>query len=71
MAPPDIARATNHSLTAVDRYIRDYERIKVPLNKGLTLGEIRHAIGRGERTVIECRDIALEFHPELALADED
>lgn len=35
-----------------------------------TLCEISHAIGRGERTVIEYRDITLEFHPELALADE-
>lgn len=44
MAPPDIARATNHSLTAVDRYIRDYEGVKVSLNKELTLREISHAI---------------------------
>jgi hypothetical protein len=70
MAPPDIARATNHSLTAVDRYIRDYERVKVLLNKGLTLGEIGHAIGRGKRTVIEYRDIVLEFHADLVRANE-
>ncbi len=70
MAPPDIARATNHSLTAVDRYIRDYERVKVLLYKGLTLGEIGHAIGRGKRTVIEYRDIVLEFHADLVSADE-
>lgn len=69
-APPDVARATNHSLEAVDRYIKDYERVKVLLNKRLTVKEISHAIGRGERTVIEYRDIALEFHPNLAFADE-
>jgi len=66
MAPPDIARATNHSLEAVDRYIKDYERVKVLLSKGLTVKEISHAIGKGERTVIEYRDIVLEFHPDLA-----
>jgi hypothetical protein len=70
MAPPDIARATNHSLEAVDRYIKDYERVKVLLGKGLTVNEISHAIGRGQRTVIEYRDIVLEFHADLASADE-
>jgi len=68
VAPPDIARATNHSLEAVDRYIKDYERVKVLLSKGLTVAEIGHAIGRGERTVIEYRDIVLEFHPDMASA---
>jgi len=70
MAPPDVARATNHSLESVDRYIKDYERVKVLLGKGLTVKEISHAIGRGERTVIEYRDIVLEFHPDLASIDE-
>jgi DNA-binding CsgD family transcriptional regulator len=70
MAPPDIARATNHSLEAVDRYIKDYERVKVLLSKELTVAEISHTIGRGERTVIEYRDIARKFHPELAVADQ-
>lgn len=68
MAPPDVARATNHSLEAVDRYIKDYERVKVLLDKGLTVQEISHAIDRGERTVIEYRDIVLEFHSALASA---
>ena len=68
MAAPDIARTTNHSLEAVDRYIKDYERVKVLLSKGLPVEEIGHAIGRGERTVIEYRDIVLEFHPYMASA---
>jgi len=66
MAPPDIARATEHSLQAVDRYIKDYERVKVLLGKGLTVPEISHAIGKGERTVLEYRNIVLEFHPDMA-----
>lgn len=70
MAPPDIARVTNHSLEAVDRYIKDYERVKVLLSRELTVSEISHTIGRGEWTVIEYRDIAHEFHPELAAAHE-
>jgi len=70
MSPPDVARATEHSLKAVDRYIKDYERVKVLWGKGLTVKEISHAIDKGERTVLEYRDIVLEFHPDLASADE-
>jgi hypothetical protein len=65
-APPDIARITNHSLAAVDRYIKDYERVKVLMRKGLTVTEISHAIGRGKWTVKQHQEIALEFHPDLA-----
>ena len=70
MAAPDIARTTNHSLEAVDRYIKDYERVEVLFVKGLTVSEISHAIGRGQRTVTEYRDIVPEFHADLASADE-
>jgi hypothetical protein len=66
MAPPDIARATRHSLQSVDRYIQDYERVKVLLRNQLTISEISHAIGKGESTVIEYRNILFEFHPDLA-----
>lgn len=71
IAPPDIARTTRHSLRAVDRYIKDYERVKVLLSKGLTVEEISHAIDRGERTVMEHRDIVLEFHPDLVSSAEE
>jgi predicted transcriptional regulator len=69
MVPPDIARATHHSLEAVDRYIKDYERVKVLLSKELTVKEISHAIGRGEQTVLEYHKIVLEFHSHLASAE--
>lgn len=68
LAPPDIARMTAHSLEAVDRYIKDYERVKVLLRKGLSVTEISHVIGRGLRTVLQYHEIALEFHPDLAAA---
>ena len=70
MAPPDIARATEHSLKAVDRYIKDYERVKVLLGKGLRVPEISHAIDKGERTVLEYRNIVREFHPDMASGAE-
>ncbi|HUX75331.1 MAG TPA: DUF1670 domain-containing protein [Anaerolineae bacterium] len=71
VAPPDVARITDHSLEAVDRYIKDYERVKVLLGKGLSVTEISHAIGRGPRTVLQYHEIALEFHPNLAPVDQE
>ncbi|MEA1965322.1 MAG: DUF1670 domain-containing protein [Candidatus Aerophobetes bacterium] len=40
IAPPDIARQTGHSLEAVDRYISDYERVKMLLRKGADVKEM-------------------------------
>lgn len=65
VAPPDIARRTDHSLLAVDRYIKDYERVKVLLTKGLTVSEISQAIGRGLQAVVQYYKIVSEFHPDL------
>ena len=70
VAPPDIARLTDHSLQAVDRYIKDYERVKVLLHKGLTVTEISQAIGRGPQTVLQYQKIILTFHPDLASTDQ-
>lgn len=64
--PPDIARRTDHSLDAVDHYIKDYERVKSLLGKGLTVHEISQVIGRGQGTVLQYREIVLKFHPDLA-----
>jgi hypothetical protein len=49
----------------VDRYIKDYERVKVLLRNELTPHEISHAVGRGVRTVLQYQEIAYEFHPDL------
>jgi hypothetical protein len=71
IAPPDIARLTEHSLEAVDRYIKDYERVKLLLRKGLHVREISRAIGRGLRTVLQYRRIVCEFHPDLVPAAQE
>jgi hypothetical protein len=71
IAPPDIARITGHSLEAVDRYIGDYERVKVLLGKGLGVTEIGHAIGRGQRTVQQYYQIVLEFYPDLVSPSQE
>ncbi|MFQ6067314.1 MAG: DUF1670 domain-containing protein [bacterium] len=66
IAPPDIAKQTGHSLDAVDRYIADYERVKILLRKGAVLKEISQLIGRGLSTVKQYERIAVLYHPELA-----
>ena len=63
--PPDIARETRHSLKSVDRYLQDYERVKLLLNRGLAVTEISSTIGRGESLVLEYINIIRQYHPDL------
>ncbi len=67
IAPPDIARQTGHSLNSVDRYISDYERVRMLLRKGINTKEISQLIGRGLSTVKEYERIATLYHPEIAM----
>lgn len=65
MEPPDVARETRHSLKSVDRYLKDYERVKMMLKRGSGVEEISAVIGRGKSVVVEYEEIAREYHPEL------
>lgn len=65
MSPPDIARATGHSLGAVDNYLGAYDRIKVLLRKGLDVPTICQVTGRAPRTVAQYMVIVEHFHPGL------
>ncbi|MFZ5641536.1 MAG: DUF1670 domain-containing protein [Bacillota bacterium] len=65
MAPPDIARQVNHSQEAVDRYIKDYERIKFLVRRGLDITEISHLTGRGKQVVKQHLEVIKRYHPEL------
>ena len=65
MEPPDIARETGHNLKSVERYLKDYERVKLLLKRGVVVDEISSMIGRGKRVVLEYIEIAREYHPEL------
>src|SRR5690554_1148688 len=40
VAAPDIAKRVKHSLEAVDRYIKDYERVKFLVRRGMNINEI-------------------------------
>jgi hypothetical protein len=65
LSPPDIARATGHSLGSVDNYLGTYDRIKVLLRKGLDVPTICQVTGRAPRTVAQYMVIVEHFHPEL------
>lgn len=63
--PPDIAYETSHSLKSVERYLKDYERVRMLLKSGNDVNAISVMIGRGRKVVLEYVDIAREFHPDL------
>lgn len=59
---PEIARLTNHSEKSVDRYITDYERIKLLKEHGFKSEEVSFLVKRGRKVV----DQYLKFqHPNL------
>lgn len=63
--PPDIARESNHSLQSVERYLKDYERVRMLLKSGNDINAISLMINRGRKVVVEYVKIAQEFHPDL------
>lgn len=65
LEPPDIAHKTGHSLRSVERYLKDYERVKLLLKKGLSVAEISAMIDRGQNVVLEYVEIAQRYHAEL------
>lgn len=62
--PVDIGRLTNHTLDAVDRYIKSYSRVKRLLGKGFDRQEIKQVTGLGLRTVDQYIRIVEQFQPE-------
>ena len=63
----DIARLTNHTLESTGRYIRNYRRVKLMLEKGFNLMEMVRVTGMGRKTIIQYRDQVYLYHPELKL----
>jgi hypothetical protein len=68
MSPPDIARATGHTLAAVDNYLGTYGKIKVLLRKGFDVPTICQVTGKAMRTVAQYLTIVEQFHPQLLTA---
>ncbi|HMR68556.1 MAG TPA: DUF1670 domain-containing protein [Anaerolineae bacterium] len=69
MEAPDIARQTHHSLKSVERYLKDYERVRMLLKQTLSVEEISAIIGRGQSVIKEYIAQAQQFHPELFEAE--
>ena len=65
LEPPDIARASGHNIKSVERYLQDYERVRMLLKRKMPVEDISTAIGRGVRVVVEYVELAREYHPEL------
>jgi hypothetical protein len=63
--PPDIAFESGHSLKSVERYLKDYERVRMLLKSGNDADAISTLIGRGKSVVLEYLKLAQEFRPEL------
>lgn len=61
----DIARLTNHTLESVGRYIKNYKRVKLMLEKGFNLMEMVRVTGMGRSTIIQYRDLVYLYHPKL------
>jgi len=66
----EIARRTHHQQSSVDRYIRDYERVKLLMSKGMSPAEISHATGRALHTVRQYCRLVEYYHPELCPTSE-
>jgi hypothetical protein len=56
----DIARATSHATSSVDRYIRDFQRVKILCGRGMILSEIAYITSLSENLVTEYIKIAKE-----------
>jgi hypothetical protein len=65
MSPPDIGRATGHTLQAVDNYLGTYERIKVLLLRGFDVPTISHVTGKALRTIMQYFVIIECYQPDL------
>lgn len=55
--PDKIARGTNHSQQAVDRYIKDYERVKICLKQRMKAANIKMATGMSKRLIEKYQEL--------------
>lgn len=62
---PDIARLTNHTIESVGLYLRAYKNVKMLMEKGFNLMEMVRVSGKSRSTIIQYRDLVLQYHPEL------
>ena len=62
----EIARRSGHSQASVGHYIRDYERVKLPLSRQMEPGDIPVLAMLAPTAATEHVRLVLRYHPELA-----
>jgi hypothetical protein len=61
----DIARQTGHAATSVGRYIRDYERVRLLLKRGIAPGQLTRLTDMQPGVIRSYVELTGEYHPEL------
>lgn len=67
----DIARLTTHNIESVGRYIKTYKDVMLMLEKELSLMEMVRVTGKGRSTIVQYRELAYCYHPELIKLSSD
>lgn len=67
---PDIARQTNHTIEATSRYLKNYKRVKILLEKNFNVMEMVRITGMGRCTILQYRELVYYYHPALKKPDE-
>ena len=65
LSPVAIARKTDHTQGAVDRYLKTYEQVLQLVKKGHDASSICQITGRRMQTVVQYLRLVKEFHPKL------
>ena len=64
ISPADIVLKTDHSQTAVDRYIKQYDQIRILIKKGLDEKAIKEITGRSMKIVREYIKLYHDLNPK-------
>lgn len=59
--PDSIARETDHSQKAVDRYIKDYERIRLCIKRNMQIKTISRATGLSKSLVKKYQELYMQY----------
>jgi len=63
ISPADIVLKTSHSQNAVDRYIKQYDQIRILIRKGLDEKAIKEITGKSTKTVKEYIKLYYDLNP--------
>ncbi len=62
----DIARQTGHAAPSVGQYIRDYERVRLLINRGIPQEQVSQLIDMQPNVVNSYVKLIGQYHPDLA-----